>query len=108
MEKQPKAILSFKKIALRIFITLLGLQFLLAAVLLWLGYRLKDEIMPTVSRQLKSVVLVGNVNLSLWANWPELSIQLNDFSLRDSAKLEKKLLVTAKEVALSMNTWCRI
>jgi hypothetical protein len=108
LEKQPKAILSFKKIALRIFITLLGLQFLLAAVLLWLGYRLKDEIMPTVSRQLKSVVLVGNVNLSLWANWPELSIQLNDFSLRDSVKLEEKLLVTAKEVALSMNTWCRI
>ncbi len=103
MKNHPKPRLSFKKIAFRVFFTLLGIQVLLAVVLLWLGYRLKGEIVPIISQQLKSEVLVGNVNLSLWANWPELSIQLKDLSLRDSAKLEEKPLVSAKEVSLNMN-----
>jgi hypothetical protein len=96
-------------IALRKFFLYTGIT-MLTLLLLALGgaYFMRDKIVShfidEANKQLATPVKIGNINVSLLANFPDLSLEFTDVYVEDSHP-EEFPLFKAKQVAFSLNAY---
>jgi hypothetical protein len=90
------------------FLSLLALITLTAIavyiVLTWYKNDVTLLLTDTLKKNYGINVVIGDVNISYFANWPQASVQLKDVTLcNDTVKREHAIVINAKSIGLSFN-----
>ena len=91
-----KKILKILAIALLSFITIL-----IAAPYLFKG-KIKELVLKSVNENVNAKVAFNDVNLSFFSSFPQVSFELEDFSVINIAPFENDTLTFVKVLALDM------
>ena len=92
-----------KKILKITGVVLLSLLLLLIITPFLFKDRIQQEIKNLANRTLKSEVNHGEIKLSFFSHFPNLTLTLTDFSLKGSSPYEKDTLIGAHEVGLGVD-----
>lgn len=93
----------------RIVILLLGVPLLgLGGLLLYVQSHQADiikEQITSLNQEYQGRITVGDSNLSLWGNFPDLSIQVYDVRIFETKEVNAPLIMDVKDIYVGFNLW---
>lgn len=91
---------------LKIFAAFVGLLIvLMIAIPLLFGKQIKEAVVSYVNTQLDAKVSVGDVGISMFRNFPNLTVQLDDFVVVGKGEFEGDTLVSMERFNVVVNLW---